>query len=728
MKSFNSMLIILSLLSFCVNLSFSQENDSLKNYSFNEVIISASRNEQNVMSTGKAVIVITAEQLTKYINFSLGDILEKEAGIYLTGTGQIPGANQRLFIRGSNSNHLTLMIDGLKISDPSSVDNGIDLSEIALSDIQQIEIVKGSHSTYFGSSSIGGIVNIITKKNKEDKSAISVNLTTGLFGRQGYLSDNDISLNFSHKSGLFAETGIHGTLCNGFDATLDTVTNPAAYNNRDDDGYNYLSYFGKIGFKNKNLNTFINFRDVYQKSFLDKGAFKDDDNRYIVFSRKLINWSSSYRFNPSIDIVYSGGYSIMQRTDIDDSSVVDNIGTFDHTYAKSTFDGLLYSNELLLNVMRNYIRFAVGVSQQTEKMNNINYIYSWSPFYGIYENNYNLDSLDLSSTSLAGFLHFSMSGKIFSNKLEALKVEGGIRVSNHSGYGNIATFNFNPSWKITNTSLLFLSFATGFNSPSLYRLYSPDKGWGAIVSRGNPNLKPERSKSFELGFKESIHQSAFFEAVLFHNNVKDIIEYVYLWDKNIDIDSLGNDWMRNDYRGDTYINLSEQNIFGVEFRFKSHLNQFFDFTGNFSFINATSPVSIANIDTSLTKGNHVQLFESGIFINEKSYEKIGLVRRPDAVVFLSLSYHPIAKLNISINTKFVGHRYDSYYNPTLGPYGALDNDLIKGYNLTDIQVKYKFGKKISAIVKIENLLNSRYMEINGFSTRPRGIFLNISYQ
>lgn len=68
-------------------------------------------------------------------------------------------------MRGANSNHTVIMVDGMRLSDPSSVDNALDLGELSLTNIERIEIVRGAHSTLYGSSAIGGAVNIITKKN-----------------------------------------------------------------------------------------------------------------------------------------------------------------------------------------------------------------------------------------------------------------------------------------------------------------------------------------------------------------------------------------------------------------------------------------------------------------------------------------------------------------------------------------------------------------------------------
>lgn len=705
-----------------------QEADSMKKYELQEVVISANRTEQNFSDCGRAVIVITKEKLKSGITQSIGQILEKEAGIYLTGTGQNFGASQRMYIRGANSYHVLVMIDGVRISDPSSVDNGPDLSEIPIDAIQRIEIVKGSHSSYYGSSAIGGIVNIITVNNSTPGLHKSIAIGGGTFGKSTYLLNNSANLHYQFNSGFYLKGGILSQISHGLDATIDTSTNPMAFKNRDRDNYNLNSFSLGAGFQNDKLHVFGVFRNVVQQTDLDDGAFRDDDNRFIHFQRNLISWGCEYKMSKTLKFNYSAGYSLMQRMDIDDSSVVDYHGTYDHTYSKSTFDGAYLTNDIYLMMKFRYGEILTGLFHQAENMNNRNYIFYWSPYFGKYELDYDLDSLDIHSSTKGGFIHVSMEGENILKNLKGFRLETAGRFSNHSRFGNVFTWSVNPSLKINKNSLLFISLATGFNAPSLYRLFSPDMGWGAVVTRGNPSLKPEHSVSIEFGIKSALSQSSYFEAVIFNNTVRDVIEYVYLWDKNIPIDSLGTDWMRNDYRGDTYINLSKMKLSGIEIKLSSFLSNEFKVTAFFSLMNGVSPLSTEDIDTAFTKGNHVQLYESGIFITEKSIEKTGLVRRPDAVAGLSFDYSPVKSLSFSLSTRLVGHRYDVYYNPGLGPYGALDNELIKGYFLADFDFRYQLRKNLNLRLKIENLLNTKYMEINGFSTRPRGLYLALHWE
>ena len=77
----------------------------------------------------------------------------------------------------------------------------------------------------------------------------------------------------------------------------------------------------------------------------------------------------------------------------------------------------------------------------------------------------------------------------------------GGRYNHHSRFGNYATFELNPSYKFSDKVLLYAALTSGYNAPSLYQLFSPNADFNSGITRGNENLKPEKSLSAELGIK-----------------------------------------------------------------------------------------------------------------------------------------------------------------------------------------------------------------------------------
>ena len=122
--------------------------DTTKTQLLKEVVITATRSEKNPLDVGRSISLISGDKLKSIGVDNVSEALSQSEGIYIVGTNQTPGQMQSIFCRGANSNQTSILIDGIKISDPSSTDNGINLSELSLINIDRIEIVRGSHSTF----------------------------------------------------------------------------------------------------------------------------------------------------------------------------------------------------------------------------------------------------------------------------------------------------------------------------------------------------------------------------------------------------------------------------------------------------------------------------------------------------------------------------------------------------------------------------------------------------
>ncbi|MGE5624707.1 MAG: TonB-dependent receptor, partial [Bacillota bacterium] len=126
-----------------------------------DVTVTATRTPLIADQEVAPVIVIGPEQLQFAQGQDVGAVLRQYAGFDIAQNGG-PGQPESLFLRGTNSTHVLVMIDGVKINP----DNGFGsaLQNIRLQDVERIEIVKGPRASLYGSDAIGGVINIITKK------------------------------------------------------------------------------------------------------------------------------------------------------------------------------------------------------------------------------------------------------------------------------------------------------------------------------------------------------------------------------------------------------------------------------------------------------------------------------------------------------------------------------------------------------------------------------------
>ena len=123
----------------------------------------------------------------------------------------------------------------------------------------------------------------------------------------------------------------------------------------------------------------------------------------------------------------------------------------------------------------------------------------------------------------------------------------------------------------------------------------------------------------------------------------------------------------------------------------------------------------------------MQIYESGAYVTEEK-EIEGLTRRPSVNAFISATYLATDRLRFKVDSRYVGSRDDVYYSASLGPYGALDRSDISGYNVTNATVGYSVTENLSTLLKVENLFDTDYQEINGYKTRGRGYFIKLQYQ
>ncbi|MDP1676927.1 MAG: TonB-dependent receptor [Bacteroidota bacterium] len=725
MKNF-AVILFSSLFAYAqqVDLDALKITDSTK-YIINEVVITATRSKKLTNDVGRSVNVINNDQLKNSLANSIGEVIGQQTGMYVVGAGQNPGMTQTIFTRGASSNHTTLMVDGVRVADPSTVNNAPDLSELSTIGIDHLEIVRGAHSTLFGSSAIGGVINFISQNSNTPGFHLNSDIASGIFGKNTSSFSENLVVQYSFTSGLYLNAGISNQKVKGLDATIDTVTNQQFFKNRDKDGFEKTNLFGKIGFENEQMSFHFSYKYNLQKADIDRSAFSDDDNYTLDFYRNLFTYGASYNFNDAFSMHYIGGYSLMERNSINDSSFVDNIGNYDHTFVGSLYNGATITNEFQNDFRFNGIDGIIGIGLYKETMNNKTHFYSWSPF-GVYQADTDLDSLNLQSTTKSIFVHTNINGLIVDESLQDLSISLGSRLNNHDGFGSNVTYEINPSFKIFDNSLLFVSYATGFNAPSLYQLYARDSYYASTITRGNKNLKPEESRSYEIGLKQSLGTNVNVSLIYFNTIVENFIEYVYLWDKNIGIDTLGNNFLRDDYRGDTYLNLGKQDNTGFELTVSAQITDQLYFSANANFITGKLTYQSSDINTAQTEGNHVQIYSNGAFLN-KNVETKGLVRRPNTAN-LHLKYLPIEELALSIDVKIVGARDDVYYESTLGPYGALGNVRVDSYTVIDFSQKFKISENFSVNGRIENLFDTKYYEIKGFTTRGRGLFLKLSYQ
>lgn len=700
---------IVSTLSGILVLSQLFGQDSLKNTVLNEVVVSATRTEKPIIEIPRSVSVISRDQLNKAIYNSVGELLSSEHGIYVVGAGQTSGSAQSLFLRGANSNQVVILIDGVRITDPSTPNSVIDLSELSLTNVEQIEIIRGSHSTAYGGSAVGGTINIVTRKSQQPGLNGIASLQLGTFGDKAYVVSPAVDFNYALKNGVYFNGSVVNQTSNGFNATLDTIRTPGVYKTTDRDGFLKTDVYLKTGYDRGNWGGAISFKQGNQHADIDKGIYADDENNYVDFERRLLNYNLGYQLNNSWRVDFNGSWSESERINENDSSHIDDLN-YDGNYFYGKYFGKLNTNEIQLKYQFKNVDGVFGGGVYAEGMNFNTYFFSNA--FGLFELETDYDSIKTTANTKYAFGQVNWAFNKF-------RLFGGLRFSNHSIFGNAVTFEINPSYQVS-TFNLFASVSSGYNAPSLYQLYDPTQDFGSYTDKGNPDLKPEVSLSFEVGVKKEFNNGNYFTLSAFQTSVKNSIEYVYLWNKDVDIPDLS----YLDYKGDTYLNITRQETKGLELdMYVTFLEKFF-IQSNLTWITGELTFSPSSIDTTQTGQHHVQLYSYGTFVTEE-VRKNELVRRPKFTSCVTVGFSPLKNLSTSMTYRFAGARQDSQYDYSLGPYGALSQSSVANYSLFDVNATWQISRGLSLGLRIENLFDVSYQEIIGYQTRGRSAYLKV---
>jgi vitamin B12 transporter len=702
MRKFFVLYLSLLLLPFC-----SVAQDSLEATMLREVVVSAGRTEQPLIEVPRSVTVIGEAVIKTSVYQSLGDLLNAQAGLYVVGANQTPGMNQNVFMRGSNSNQVAVLIDGVRVTDPSSPNAAIDLSEISLANVERIEVIRGSHSTMFGGAAIGGVVNLITKKNPPAGFHGDASWQGGTFGKRAWSSVGNVNLSYAIENGLYFSGSVFQQDVNGLNAIDPEYQQFTA----DRDDFQKTDGSIKTGFKNELWDANVSFKNTHQYTEVDNGAFADDDNYYLTFDRRLLQYYAGYKLTPAVRFSVQGSLSDSERYYENDSSRVSDTD-WDKTYSSGSYFGELQTHELQFNYDRERWRTVFGAGAYQEKMFFESYFFFNLPSFPI-ESVTNYDTLDTRTATRYVFTQASFD-------LGNFNLTGGARLNHHSLAGDFLTVEFNPSVTL-GALLLYGSLSTGYNAPSLYQLFDPSRGFNAHTSRGNRNLEPERSISLEVGMKEQFREGSYITFSAYKTKVTESIEYVYLWNGATPLEEI--DYA--DDRGDTYINVGKQKARGVEMGGYARVSDRFSFQGNISLLTSQIQVDPQDLDQAYTGGHHIQLYNLGAFLNQDVRQK-KVVRRPDVTAFTRFNYRPVEALGVNMTYRYTGKRFDAGYDGSLGPYGALARIDVDAYHLVDLGVTWQAMEKLSIAAKVENVLNEEYREVVGFQTRGRSLYLKLS--
>jgi vitamin B12 transporter len=431
-----------------------------------EVVVTATRIPTPIDKVLAPVVVINEAEIDRSAPTDISDLLRFHAGLELSRNGG-PGQTTAVFIRGAESNHTLVLIDGVRMN-PGTIGIAA-LQNIPPDMIERVEVVKGPRSALWGTDAIGGVINVVTRRGSRD----------GWSAEAGY-GDYDTrkaSLNGGVPLGAAAlDFGVSWTDSNGL---------PTIESDHTDRGYDNLSFSGtlsgqvgsaELALRHWSASGNTEYSDFFlapvDQDYTDSTTAAEV--KLPVTDRGTLQATLSH-FEDSIDQnqpPFEGAAPDYLRTRRNSGDV-----QFDWraTGAQTLSAGAMYSQE-----DANSLSFGTKFAATTDTLN------------------------------------LFAQDRIEAGRHSALLAVG---YTDHETAGNATTWNAEYGYAITPSTRVYGLAGSGFRAPDATDRY----GFG-----GNPDLKPEKSHNYELGIRQRIGEHQLVSLSGFRNEIDDLIEYVVL--------------------------------------------------------------------------------------------------------------------------------------------------------------------------------------------------------
>jgi len=582
-----------------------------------EVVVSAAKIEEAVEETTSTVLVIDRKTIEAAEKEFVIDLLKGIPEINVVQNGGT-GKTSTVIFRGGSSTHTLVMIDGVKMK--STTTGYFDFANISLDDIERIEIVKGAQSTIYGSEAMAGVINIITKKGKGPLK---------IEGSYEQGAHNTYSPSVTLSGGTdkvdFRLTGSH----------FETAGISAAKAGTEADGYKSDSVSARVGIRPmEKLELELSGRYSKDRSELD--AFGADDlnyvqrgDHYVMSGKGKLYLTDEWEQVLTLSRVSDE----LEYTDPDNASRNSRINT-----ALNTAD---WQHNLYLTDA--YV-LTLGAEYREEEGENV----------GVF---------DRRIDNTAFYLNNKV--KLLNNRLV---LNAGLRYDDHEAFGDKTTYRVGGVYNMKSAGLLVKgNYGKGFRAPTLNELYYQDS-W----SSGNPNLKPEKSTSWEVGLeKEIVREKATVSLTYFNQEYKDLIQW---------IETPPGSWQ--------YVpqNTAEAQIRGVE---------------------AGATVKITE-----------NLTASSFYTYTDSEDK-ATGRR--------LKRRPLEKLNIALDYAKGPASVTASYTYVSKVYESVSVGNLPSYILVDLSGSYKINKNLKVFARIENMFDEDYEVAGGYGTQGATVFTGVKW-
>ncbi|WP_109808623.1 TonB-dependent receptor plug domain-containing protein [Sphingosinithalassobacter portus] len=414
-----------------------------------DVIVVATGVEQLASEAGRSVTVLDRDTIDTRQSVSLSDLLATTPGVSVTRNGG-PGGLTAVRIRGAEDTQTLVLIDGVRVNDPSSPGGAYDFGNLLTGPVERVEVLRGPNSVAWGSSAIGGVVNVVTESPTE-----------GIHARANaeYGYADQVSANATLMGGGDA---VQGALTGSYFRT-DGISQAAS--GTEADGYRQYGASGRIKAR-LSTNLRAELRGYWADSKLDLDGFPAptyafaDTSEYST-AQELYGYAGLFGdFGPTSHRL---SFSI---ADINRDNYDPTIAAAPLYLYRGRSEHYAYQGQIGAPMAR----LVIGADQDNQR------------FY------------DGSTVSRANIT--SVYGEAIVTPLQGLAVTAGVRNDDHSQFGSHVTWGVNAVYALPTGTRVHASYGEGFKAPTLYQLYAPYYGTATLV--------PETADSWEVGARQQL--------------------------------------------------------------------------------------------------------------------------------------------------------------------------------------------------------------------------------
>lgn len=450
-----------------------EQYNSSDSYQHETVVVTANRTSRTVNDSIASVKVITREDIVKSQARSIPDLLRGTVGVHFAQNGG-RGSNSSLFLRGTNSDHVLVIVDGIKIGLATS--GTVAFQNLPLEQIERIEVVRGPRSSLYGSEALGGVIQVFTKKGG-GKTSLSSHVTVG--------SDDTYEMSVGVAGGgknAFYNLSVEGEKTGGIDSCRAEAAAPfpnggGCYANQPDpDGYNNLAGSMRLGYRT-DAGSEISLMGLRSNSESDfDGSSQDNSDS----EQRIIGLNGVLQLTNDSDLSLS--YS---QTEDKSDSFIGGI------YA-STFDTIRENASLQTNIVlfdRDVMTY--GFDYQKDEVTS---------------------SLTYDNTERETYSAFAQ----YLISLNKHDFELSARYDLNDGVKDAFTGGLGYAYQLSRGVRVFMSYGTAFKLPSFNELYYP--------GFGEPTLNPEESSTFEAGLRGEKNSTSW-SLTYFSTKIDELIGY-----------------------------------------------------------------------------------------------------------------------------------------------------------------------------------------------------------